>query len=484
MDPRVPAAVAYPFRYSTANRLDPMRILEAWRDSFPKLGLDQTYVGDGLPLCSDLPDQHFLRKGATYVLLGSQGEPRFHAEQDGWSIENYVKRFELKEESGLYKRLCNADSGGCQYEVKIVLDEDYECVDLECEIETPRIVEVEKGMFYEYLRLPCAFQAFYAGGRLLQSRVDQYMCADSRAEAGLIACCAAGNGRSFSIDYAHFTGERISYDGAEQRCAKEGLEICWNPRYTCPNGCDAKLQYWSTVACELQVKINLDGTVAMVHSMPEEIDADPNNVIDRVRLDTKTFFRVVWSEPIGDIISDYDGMCSSLDCERDPFDNLCLCTVEVEEKVAFESSPTKEQVLGDLAYGAFSPYNFWDDRVVTDIGNEVKLHSDDGTFTTASVFEVTDENGTRHFRKNLLSNVLLGSTSGLRLSFRNPTNLIDVSWPEQRDVIYETDAAIDHYVVSAGLSFFRLGHGHMSPHSCLVFFFVLYLSTTRTPRLF
>lgn len=447
-----------------------MRIEVGWRDAFPKLGLDQTYVGDGLPLCSDLPAQHFLRKGATYVLLGSQGEPRFHAELDGWSVENYVKRFQLKEESSLYKRLCNADSGECQYEVKIVLDEDYECVDLECEIETPRIVEVEKGMFYEYLRLPCAFQAFYAGGQMLQSKTNHYICADSRGASGLIGCCAPGNGRKFSIDHAHFSGERISYDGAEQRCAKDGLEICQTPRYTCPNGCDIQLLYWSSVPCELQVKINLDGTVAMVHSMPEEIDADPDEIEDQVRLDTKTFFRVVWSEPIGDILSDYDGMCSSLGCERDPYDNLCLCTVEVEDKVAFESSPTKEQVLGDLAYGAFSPYDFWDDRKVTDIGNEIKLHSDDGTFTTTSVFEVMDDNGIRQFRKNVLSEVSLGSTSGLRLSFRNPTNIIDVTHPEQRDALYETDATIDHYIVSAGLrASLILLKNHLSPHSCFLF---------------
>lgn len=65
-----------------------------------------------------------------------------------------------------------------------------------------------------------------------------------------------------------------------------------------------------------------------------------------------------------------------------------------------------------------------------------------------SVFEVTDDNGQVQLRKNVVSKVVVGSTSQRRLSFRNPPHVILFTSPELRDTHYETDAAIDHYFVS------------------------------------
>jgi hypothetical protein len=70
------------------NRIDPLHVVDIWRDRFPKMGLDRKYIGDGYPLCSDLPSQHFLAKGAKYVLLGStprmenQGSPSSWLQSD------------------------------------------------------------------------------------------------------------------------------------------------------------------------------------------------------------------------------------------------------------------------------------------------------------------------------------------------------------------------------------------------------------------
>ncbi|KAI2497376.1 Protein of unknown function (DUF1501) [Fragilaria crotonensis] len=41
------------------NNVDPMRINLEYRDVFPKMGLDRKYIGDGVPLCSDLPANTF-----------------------------------------------------------------------------------------------------------------------------------------------------------------------------------------------------------------------------------------------------------------------------------------------------------------------------------------------------------------------------------------------------------------------------------------
>ena len=58
------------------NRIDPMRIDASFRDIFPKMDLYKGHIGDGYPLCSDLPHRMFLRKGATYSYIGRSTEPR------------------------------------------------------------------------------------------------------------------------------------------------------------------------------------------------------------------------------------------------------------------------------------------------------------------------------------------------------------------------------------------------------------------------
>ena len=39
-----------------------MQIKPAWRDAFPKMDLHDGYIGDGHPLCAELPARSFLRR--------------------------------------------------------------------------------------------------------------------------------------------------------------------------------------------------------------------------------------------------------------------------------------------------------------------------------------------------------------------------------------------------------------------------------------
>ncbi len=57
------------------NRYDPMKVQAGWRDKFPKTDMTGGYIGDKYPLCADLPDKMFLRKGAEYRLIGSSHMP-------------------------------------------------------------------------------------------------------------------------------------------------------------------------------------------------------------------------------------------------------------------------------------------------------------------------------------------------------------------------------------------------------------------------
>ena len=54
------------------NSIDPMRIRPEWRDPFPKLDLLGGYIGDGHPLCTGLPDQGWLRRGAKFLYRGGR----------------------------------------------------------------------------------------------------------------------------------------------------------------------------------------------------------------------------------------------------------------------------------------------------------------------------------------------------------------------------------------------------------------------------
>jgi hypothetical protein len=79
-----------------SNRVDPMQVLEDWRDRFPKMGLDRKYVGDGLPLCTDLPSKHFLAKGATYKLRGRTPAPISQRDPVLWTQDPKYQRFKLE----------------------------------------------------------------------------------------------------------------------------------------------------------------------------------------------------------------------------------------------------------------------------------------------------------------------------------------------------------------------------------------------------
>ena len=131
-------------RGSSDNRVDPLQIVSDYRDPFPKYSLDGGFIGDRYMLCSELPEQSFLKKGATFRLLGgSSGEcvsfyligstvvfaqahfvlnvfssapelmkdPSYFAKDATFNIT----RVELSSSSSLYQRLFN----GGDYEVRI-----------------------------------------------------------------------------------------------------------------------------------------------------------------------------------------------------------------------------------------------------------------------------------------------------------------------------------------------------------------------------
>ena len=263
---------------------------------------------------------------------------------------------------------------------------------------------------------------------------------------GGVGCCESGDTKGeFDATFDRFTGERVTFNEAEMLCAETGLELCKDPKTLCTGPCDRYLEYWSSSSCTLQAKISLEGTVALVHKVPVD---KHDLVLKQVREYTKAFFHVVWDEPLGELLTDYDDLCDSLGCDRDSYDNLCLCTVEVEEGIVFKTEPSRRQVLDQLHIGAFPPELHPEPLQSVALSDNVIMYSRNGSYSADSIFEVIDDNGIRRYRKNLRSQAIIGTLSGLKLRFRNPPHMISIQDPASLEMHQETQAALDHYFVS------------------------------------
>ena len=139
-----------------------MRYDLEYHDMFPKTNLQGGYIGWDRPLCEDLPSKHFLRKGASFIALGSSPLPSMHKDYDNWHIDPDYLRLRLLPSSPLYYQLCAPGSDGeCTFPSEVSLDYNlvYDEVDKlgdEYKVDTIRTVELSAGLsnpiYYEYIR--------------------------------------------------------------------------------------------------------------------------------------------------------------------------------------------------------------------------------------------------------------------------------------------------------------------------------------------
>jgi hypothetical protein len=182
-----------------SNEIDPMWVKPDWRDMFPKRDLYDGFIGDGFPLCADLPLRPFLRKGAKFHYLGLDSTPLLQLDP----VRGIPVRMRLGSSSQLYDALCAraTPSGNCTFPSTVTLPLNLLCDGLECGVDTVRVVEVGgTGVFYEFERPPCVELAFFAEGRTIFSRGgarsdigDQPLCANPLTLAAGGACCTASD---------------------------------------------------------------------------------------------------------------------------------------------------------------------------------------------------------------------------------------------------------------------------------------------------
>lgn len=136
--------------------MESMRIEIDKHNWFPKTSLDGGWIGDKYPLCTDLPEYHFLKTGAKFRFRAGSSTPLSQYAPLEWEGNENIKRFVLSPESSLYKKLCNADAdGNCNFANTVELDENLACYGKECRVDTLVVVQVAPGAFYEYLRYDC-----------------------------------------------------------------------------------------------------------------------------------------------------------------------------------------------------------------------------------------------------------------------------------------------------------------------------------------
>jgi hypothetical protein len=182
-----------------SNEIDPMQVKPDWRDIFPKRDLYDGFIGDGFPLCADLPPRPFLRKGAKFHYLGLDSTPLLQSDpvRSGTPV-----RMRL-DSSQLYEALCAKamPSGNCTFPSTVTLPSNLLCDGLECGVDTVRVAEVgTTGVFYEFERPPCVELAFFSGGQTIFSRGgprsdigNQPLCANPLTLAAGGACCRAAD---------------------------------------------------------------------------------------------------------------------------------------------------------------------------------------------------------------------------------------------------------------------------------------------------
>jgi len=347
----------------------------------------------------------------------------------------------------------------------VVLPTDIECNGIECDIDEPRTVEVAEGLWYEYIRPPCVNHAFYNNGKSifkLNESTDtfkQIQCGNPLRRDASTFCCIASDTNKKGRRKELFGGERTTFESAVERCSEkpeEDLQICEgfpnrSPRSDCNNetqgACDVNnIFYWISAPCSISAKVSSEGSVAIVHE-PNVDGKTSESTFAHVSSDTKSFFRTDWraSDVFPDIesfLKDFDNNCGSIEgCFIDTADGNCQCEVTVEDTMAFEDDSdlsSVDNLLSIATIGAFVPDSA--SFVSTSIDGINKFPSEE--LSTNTIFEVIDNIGRTHYRKNVMSIAKLGDGS---LKMRNPVTFWSLSDATNRDAEYELDATLEQY---------------------------------------
>jgi len=449
---RVFTGFSQPFERSNVEWLgnefiDPMRMTGKNHDPNPKRDLDGGFLGDGFPLCSDLPAQAFLSRDARYEFLGYTSE--------GPSLA-------LQNSSALFAALCGAETEeDCTFKAVVSLAEALACSGAECALRSVSVVRVGAA-FYEFVPPACTHLFFYNGRAIAkESKFNSQTCVDETLQVAGTSCCAGCTDKptswmltnrgwtcqnasrtwmnkkckqeSWRARYCHLTcyntrsewnteepypgvncsagvyresrkcdhiGESVSFAAAGTQCTELGMGVC--AADTIDAGCASEMHVWTPTACSpAMLRVHADGKVSGHTQHPE-----PNR------------FAVSWTDSAWPAPGDYDA--------------------HVELQAVFSSVPNQTDVLSKLRLGAFAQSG----NCTHGCGGDVRAFAPSGVIDAATVFECC---GGRFF-KNAESVVYLNSSHSFRNPpvFIRPGPLVQTDAARERAALAEVESLLDH----------------------------------------
>ena len=380
----------------TANRIDPMQVKGQYRDWFPKSNLYGGHLGDGVPLCNQLPERAFLRKGATYRYIGRYRGPQMDAatrivhfpkptawlQSDSWGqagkAANGRQAMTLDPAlSSLHRFLCkgqatagypggSADGQLCTFPSEVVLDTNLPCHGSngwgECDVETVMIVEayvkdgsgaIVETVWYEYLQVPCVELTFFSGGKHVEHGTSNkndalwmLTCMDPTTRSAIPACCTNPTGNENNVGYSsgwqvkwRFYGELSTYAKAEANCAASNR----------PHLCDTfqkvygagawQLMAWQSTPCRFQVQVSAIGLVLIVQPDLGRYGKVSGAVRPWFSRDSNNWFLVRWAEDGVFPQKAADGQSCTIGGETttacEVHGETCVCEIEVSAAAVF-----------------------------------------------------------------------------------------------------------------------------------------------------
>mmetsp|Transcript_38999 Transcript_38999/g.90762 ORF Transcript_38999/g.90762 Transcript_38999/m.90762 type:complete len:1475 (-) Transcript_38999:89-4513(-) len=458
------------------NIVDPLSLSASKRDIFPKISvIDGAYVGDGLPLCHELPQKHFLQAGAKYRILGSLSTPEYVYEKSHWISLGGTTRMILNQtHSELFNELNNfIGLNGTNF----FLTQDVVCHGAECQIDALRQVNVN-GTYFEYIRPPCVNFPFFDESRVIKKRHPFYWVCENElnSDVASTACTLDQWPLGRARDFCKYSGELVSYKTGVERCNTTGfLWYNWYTLQVRPKGCiHDHYWHWHPNKCSILAKVQgTSGNIAIVH-LPADAEAEKVPTWNEVNEDNVNYFSVHWHKGTFPSPADQcgNGACSLTSDKKD-----CMCDVQVEESRVFSDYPKDvESVLSSLSIGSFFPDKLKHLSFDKEHNLVYVYHDDNGSpFDSNTVFGVEFYGEMKYF-KNVESSVFLINKP--ESAFRNPPMFYSLKDAEYginaRDVFYETEAVLDSYMYHENTAPFishkllqRFGVSNPSPNQIL-----------------
>ena len=431
--------------------IDPMVIRPERRDQFPKMALGGGHIGDGYPLCGDMPPRMFLRKGAVYRALGSSSVSESHY-QVSWVMDDFTERLTLDSNSALYAELCASDDNSCTYPGYVELNESLDCYGVECNLTTVNVLKVGN-VHYEYVPPPCVFEAFLSDAVVVQRYKAVGKCADKKTAVARSACCD-GPYQDWAFSICDYPDQLITFTDNEQRCTGDSLQACsffyglTGPSSTRQQGYDAEGRYcrashqqfyWTENPCATHAIVGRDGHVRVAHEFKMDhsdvdsgFEANAYTVLPPVAKETtRNIFRVDWEG--GRFPA--PATCALSSCIV--YNGECMCEVIVLETAVFDSDMQPSDLaarvallhVGSVAHDIYDADTYaagvttWTEGELT-----VTLRAKTGFPITDvdTIVEFTDEYGRIRRFKNVRKTVHI-DVEGDNYSFKNAPHFIEIS---------------------------------------------------------